>query len=109
MWERKKSVHQVWKVQKSSCQEGYKIHLKESSSKKEKIHQAQKGTSASRQERSLESAWKWLELRKTRKAKVPQKFIQSRDERHKKKPARLKTQMGSLGKSEGHKKNYKKK
>ena len=86
--------------------------------KKGKIHQAQKGTSASRQERSLESASKWLKiikLRNTKRAKGPQKFIQSRDERPKKKkerkktkkkdpkkekkPARLKTQKGSLGKS----------
>ena len=56
--------------------------------KKGKIHQAQKGTSASRQERSLESASKWLKiikLRNTKRAKGPQKFIQSRDERPKKK------------------------
>ena len=75
--------------------------------KKKKIHQAQKGVSASRQERSLESAWKWpkiINLRKTRRAKCPQKFIQLRDERQKKKkrkkkPVRLKTQKGDLGKS----------
>ena len=45
-------------------------------------------TSALRQERSLESASKWLKiikLRNTRRAKGPQKFIQSRDERPKKK------------------------
>ena len=50
--------------------------------KKEKIHQAQKGASALRQERSLESASKWpkiIKLRNTRRAKGPQKFIQSRD------------------------------
>ena len=35
-----------------------RFNLKESSSKKEKIHQAQKGASALRQERSLESASK---------------------------------------------------
>ena len=67
-------------------------------------------TSALRQERSLESASKWLKIikvRNTRRAKGPQKFIQSRDERPKKKkdpekekkPAKLKTQKGSLGKS----------
>ena len=72
-------------------------------------------TSALKQERSLESASKWLKiikLRNTRRAKGPQKFIQSRDEKPKKrkkrkkkdlkkekKPARLKTQKGSLGKS----------
>ena len=88
--------------------------------KKEKIHQAQKGASPLRQERSLESASKWpkiIKLRNTRRAKGPQKFIQSRDERPKKKkkrkkkrkkrkkkekekkPARLKTQKGGLGKS----------
>ena len=54
--------------------------------------------------RSLKSASKWLKiikLRNTRRAKGPQKFIQSRDERpkKKKKPARLKTQKGGLGKS----------
>ena len=52
--------------------------------KKGKIHQAQKGASASRQEISLESASKWpkiIKLRKKRRAKCPQKFIQSRDER----------------------------
>ena len=45
-------------------------------------------TSALKQERSLESASKWLKiikLRNTRRAKGPQKFIQSRDERPKKK------------------------
>ena len=79
--------------------------------KKEKIHQAQKGASPLRQERSLESASKWpkiIKLRNTRRVKGPQKFIQSRDERpkkkkerkkKKKKPARLKTQKGGLGKS----------
>ena len=47
---------------------------------------------------------KIIKLRNTRRAKGPQKFIQSRDERPKKKknekkPARLKTQKGGLGKS----------
>ena len=37
---------------------GIQVHPKESLSKKEKIHQAQKGASALRQERSLESASK---------------------------------------------------
>ena len=77
--------------------------------KKGKIHQAQKGASASRQEKSLESASKGpksIKLRKTRREKCPQKFIQSREKKKekekkkkKKKPARLKTQKGSLGKS----------
>ena len=78
-----------------------------SSKRKKNIHQAQKGASALRQERSLKSASKWLKFvkRNTRRAKGPQKFIQSRDERpkkkkkKKKKPARLKTQKGGLGKS----------
>ena len=39
--------------------------------KREKIHQAQKCASTSRQESSLESASKWLKLRKTKKAKIP--------------------------------------
>ena len=72
-------------------------------------------TSALKQKRSLESASKWLKiikLRNTRREKGPQKFIQSRDEKPKKrkkrkkkdlkkekKPARLKTQKGGLGKS----------
>ena len=46
--------------------------------KKGKIHQAQKGTSASRQERSLESASKGpksIKLRKIGREKCPQKFI----------------------------------
>ena len=42
----------------SSFQEEYKVHPKEISSKKEKIHQALKYASISRQERSLESASK---------------------------------------------------
>ena len=82
--------------------------------KKWKIHQAQKGASALRQERSLESASKWLKiikLRNTRREKCPQKFIQSRDEsqkkkkkplgcqKKKKKPVRLKNQKGGLGRS----------
>ena len=43
--------------------------------------------------------------------KCPQKFIQSRDERtqkKEKKPARLKTQKGGLGKSQGQRKKKKK-
>ena len=71
--------------------------------KKGKIHQPQKGASASRHEKSLESASKGpksIKLRKTRREKCPQKFIQSREKKKKKKkPARLKTQKGSLGKS----------
>ena len=57
-----------------------------SSKRKKKIHQAQKGASALKQERSLESASKWIKFikRNTRRAKGPQKFIQSRDERQKK-------------------------
>ena len=54
--------------------------------KKGKIHQAQKGASASRQERSLESASKGpknIKLRKTRRAKCPQKFIQSKENKRK--------------------------
>ena len=60
--------------------------------KKGKIHQAQKGASALRQERSLESASKGpknIKLRKTMREKCPQKFIQSRDESQKKKTTRL--------------------
>ena len=41
-------------------------------SKKEKIYQAWKCASASRQKRCIESASKWLKLRKTREAKDPQ-------------------------------------
>ena len=73
--------------------------------KKGKIHQAQKGVSALRQERSLQSASKGpksIELRKKMREKCPQKFIQSREkkkENKKRKSARLKTQKGSLGKS----------
>ena len=57
-----------------------------SSKRKKNIHQAQKGASALRQERSLKSASKWLKFikRNTRRAKGPQKFIQSWDERPKK-------------------------
>ena len=57
------------------------------SKRKKKIHQVQKGASALRQERSLESASKWLKFikRNTRRAKGPQEIIQSRDERPKKK------------------------
>ena len=99
--------------------------------KKGKIHQAQKGTSASRQERSLESASKGpksIKLRKIRREKCPQKFIsptkkkkekkarqaenpkgRSRQKlgpkkKKKRKPARLKTQKGGLGKSQGQRK-----
>ena len=56
--------------------------------KKWKIHQAQKGASALRQERSLESVSKGpkrIKLRKTRREKCPQKFIQSRGKEKKKK------------------------
>ena len=56
--------------------------------KKWKIHQAEKGASALRQERSLESASKGpksIKLRKTRREKCPQKFIQSREKEKKKK------------------------
>ena len=71
--------------------------------KKGKIHQAQKGTSASRQEKSLENASKGpksIKLRKTRREKCPQNFIQSREKKKKKRKfTRLKTQKGSLGKS----------
>ena len=60
--------------------------------KKGKIHQAQKGTSASRQERSLESASKRpksIKLRKIRKEKCPQKFISpTKKEKRKEKKAR---------------------
>ena len=82
--------------------------------KKGKIHQAQKGTSASRQEKSLENASKGpksIKLRKTRREKCPQNFIQSREKKKKKKRkfTRLKTQKGSLGKSQGQKKEKRKK
>ena len=56
--------------------------------KKGKIHQAQKGTSASRQEKSLENASKGpksIKLRKTRREKCPQNFIQSREKKEKEK------------------------
>ena len=56
--------------------------------KKGKIHQAQKGTSASRQEKSLENASKGpksIKLRKTRREKCPQNFIQSREKKRKEK------------------------
>ena len=60
--------------------------------KKGKIHQAQKGTGASRQERSLESASKRpksIKLRKIRKEKCPQKFISpTKKEKRKEKKAR---------------------
>ena len=60
--------------------------------KKGKIHQAQKGTSASKQERSLESASKGpksIKLRKTRREKCPQKFIQSREKKKRKKEKKV--------------------
>ena len=95
--------------------------------KKGKIHQAQKGTSASRQQRSLERASKGpksIKLRKIRREKCPQKFIsptkkkarqaenpkgRSRQKlgpkkKKKRKTARLKTQKGGLGKSQGQRK-----
>ena len=59
--------------------------------KKGKIHQAQKGTGASRQERSLESASKRpksIKLRKIRKEKCPQKFISPTKKEKKKKKKR---------------------
>ena len=52
--------------------------------KKGKIHQAQKGASALRQERILESASKGpksIKFRKKRREKCPQKFIQSREKK----------------------------
>ena len=55
--------------------------------KKGKIHQAQKGTSASRQEKSLENASKGpksIKLKKKMRQKCPQKFIQSREKKRKK-------------------------
>ena len=70
------------------------------SSKKEKIHQAQKGASALRQERSLENASKGpksIKLRKKGGKNVPKSSFNQ--EKKEKKPARLKTQKGSLGKS----------
>ena len=69
--------------------------------KKGKIHQAQKGTSASRQERSLENASKGpksIKLRKIRREKCPQKFI-SPTKKKKKKKKEKKAQKGGLGKS----------
>ena len=42
------------------------------------------------------------------KEKCPQKFIQSRKKKKKGKPARLKTQKGGLGKSQGQRKKEKK-
>ena len=62
--------------------------------KKGKIHQAQKGTSALRQERSLESASKGpksIKLRKIRREKCPQKFIsptKTKNKKRKEKKAR---------------------
>ena len=77
--------------------------------KKEKIHQTWKCASASRQERCIESASKWLKLRKTKGGKRSPKCSFNRDmkdskkkkkkKKKEKKPARLKIQKGSLGKS----------
>ena len=99
--------------------------------KKGKIHQAQKGTSALRQERSLESASKGpksIKLRRIRRKNVPKSsFHQQKKKKEKKarqaenpkgrsrqklgpkkkkkrKPARLKTQKGGLGISQGQRK-----
>ena len=44
-------------------------------------------------------ARKSIKLRNIRREKCPQKFIQSKEKKKKKKPARLKTQKGGLGKS----------
>ena len=60
--------------------------------KKGKIHQAQKGASALRQERNLESASKGpksIKLRKKRRKKCPQKFIQSREKKKEKKEKKV--------------------
>ena len=66
--------------------------------KKGKIHQAQKGISASRQERSLESASKGpksIKLRKTRREKCPQKFISpTKKNKNKKKKKRKERPLG---------------
>ena len=65
--------------------------------KKGKIHQAQKGTSASRQERSLESASKGpksIKLRKIRREKCPQKFISPTKKKKKKKRKRKESPLG---------------
>ena len=73
--------------------------------KKWKIHQAQKGASALRQERSLQSASKGpksIKLRKKKRGKnVPKSSFnqEKKKEKKKRKSARLKTQKGSLGKS----------
>ena len=75
--------------------------------KKGKIHQAQKGASASRQEISLESASKWpkiIKLRKKKESKMPSKVHsikrwKIKEKKKKKTAARLKTQKVSLGKS----------
>ena len=56
--------------------------------KRKKIHQAQKGASALRQERILESASKGpksIKLRKKMREKCPQNFIQSREKKKKRK------------------------
>ena len=71
--------------------------------KKGKIHQAQKGASALRQERSLESASKGPKSIKLRKKKggknVPKSSFNQEKKKKRRKPARLKTQKGGLGKS----------
>ena len=67
--------------------------------KKGKIHQAQKGTSASRQEKSLENASKGpksIKLRKKGGKNIPKSSF---NQGKKGKPVRLKTQKGGLGKS----------
>ena len=82
--------------------------------KKGKIHQAQKGTSASRQERSLENASKGpksIKLRKIRREKCPQKFISPTKKKKKKKEKEKEknAQKGGLGKSQGQRKKRKEK
>ena len=60
--------------------------------KKWKIHQAQNCASALRQERSLESASKGpksIKLRKTKREKCLQKFIQSREKEKKRKEKKV--------------------
>ena len=87
MWEKAKCASSL-KNLKFIMPRGIQDLSKRDFIKKGKIHQAQKGASASRQERSLESASKWLKiikLRNTRREKCPQKFIQSRDESQKNK------------------------
>ena len=86
--------------------------------KKGKIHQAQKGTSASRQERSLESASKGpksIKLRKIRREKCPQKFIsptkkkKKKNKKLKERPLGLKPKRGVLEKFRAKVKKKKKK